>query len=163
MDTKGAGVRGGGSALKRLKSDLKSAGVLGGPKAKRRKTNNNNDAAGNKLRAFERKEKLTKLKGENPFELKFAKQKHDVLGKKTSAVSGRPGAMKIKAEEKVGRKETHVRFHLSWERFLTRSFLGFVLSLSTEDQIFVAGAQEGKARVSICGPSFRRKQPKAFS
>lgn len=84
----GAKAGRGGSALKRLKSDLKSAGVLG-PQAKKRRT----EPA--ELRGKPQR-------GENPFELKFTRAKHDVLGKSRAAVAGRPGATKIKAEERVG-------------------------------------------------------------
>ena len=86
----------GGSALKRLKGDMKDAGVLG-PKAKKRRTEDGADRA----RAIARTEKLAKLRGDNPFELKFARVKHDVLGRKTQTIAGRPGATRVKAEEKV--------------------------------------------------------------
>ncbi|KAI9019059.1 nucleolar protein 14 [Hyaloraphidium curvatum] len=85
----------GGSALKRLKRNLHDVGILG-PKAKRRKTAPAEQAA----KTIERKQKLSAVAGENPFELKFTRQKHDVLGRKSRGVQGRPGVSKVKGEEK---------------------------------------------------------------
>jgi hypothetical protein len=85
----------GGSALKRLKSTLNQANLLSSNPRKRSSTADATE------RTVRKKQKLAELRGENPFELKFAKRKHDVLGRKVEK-AGRPGATKVRAEEMVG-------------------------------------------------------------
>ncbi|CAG8819599.1 12139_t:CDS:1, partial [Gigaspora rosea] len=83
-------AKSGGSALKRLKSTLKEAKVIGhgsrssmSKKQKRKgRPNDKNDT----------KDKLEFLKNQiNPFELRVTKTKHNVLGRKVKGTQGRPG------------------------------------------------------------------------
>lgn len=78
----------GGSTLKRLKSNLKSLGLIGKQKISKRKHA--------KLAKGEKEERVAKLKKlqdqVNPFELKFNRKKHEVLGRKEKGVVGKPGA-----------------------------------------------------------------------
>ncbi|CAG8505790.1 27862_t:CDS:10 [Racocetra persica] len=94
----------GGSALKRLKSTLKEAEVIGHgsrsnmSKKQRRKgkpKDDKNDA----------KSKLGFLKNQlNPFELKITKTKHNVIGRKVKGTQGRPALKRQMGIEK--RKQT---------------------------------------------------------
>lgn len=84
----------GGSALKQLKTNLKTLGLIQARKPSRQ--------VRTKSEKEERVEKLNKLKNEvNPFELKFNRQKHDVLGRKIKGAVGNPGASKKRGYENV--------------------------------------------------------------
>ncbi|ORX48425.1 Nop14-like protein [Piromyces finnis] len=82
------------SALKRLKTRLKSSGIIG-------------ENVSSKKKGFDKKElrkktkeKLENLKKEtNPFEIKFTKQKHDIMGRKIKGIQGKPGQARSKAEK----------------------------------------------------------------
>ncbi|KAI8998168.1 nucleolar protein 14 [Gaertneriomyces semiglobifer] len=103
----GAKKASGGSALKRLKSTLKDAGVIGKhQKISKRKSQTQRAAA-----LAERKDARTivrkldvKARTNNPFELKINRQKHEILGRKVKGSVGRPGAVRKKGEEQ--RKKT---------------------------------------------------------
>ncbi|KAJ9070630.1 nucleolar complex protein 14 [Entomophthora muscae] len=81
------------SALKRLRSSLKEAGLTGvlgkskGSQTKKQRQGNNAIEAGKNQRG----EKLALIKDAfNPFEIKSSKSKHEVLGRKLKGASGRP-------------------------------------------------------------------------
>ncbi|CAG8476065.1 4191_t:CDS:2 [Ambispora gerdemannii] len=89
------GNRGGGSTLKRLKSSLKDAGLVGpglrkATSKKSRKKGNVSDAGKNLS-----EKRLEFIKNRvNPFEIKVTREKHEVLGRKVRGVQGRPGLKK---------------------------------------------------------------------
>ncbi|CAG8542688.1 2598_t:CDS:10, partial [Dentiscutata heterogama] len=98
-------TKSGGSALKRLKSTLKEAKVIGHgsrssmSKKQKRKGKPKGDDRNNT------KDKLEFLKNQiNPFELKVTKTKHNVLGRKVKGTQGRPGLKRQIGIEK--RKKT---------------------------------------------------------
>ncbi|KAJ1336749.1 hypothetical protein BSLG_007068 [Batrachochytrium salamandrivorans] len=78
----------GGSAIKRMKVALKSAGLIG-PESKARKVSKSRSQKDQVAAASARKDAkvvlrtmATTIKEGNPFEMKFAKQKHDIIGRK---------------------------------------------------------------------------------
>ncbi len=82
-------VKSGGSTLKRLKTTLRSAGVIGSIKKRNAKP-------------ADRAEKLKKITDRvNPFELKVTRQKHDVLGRKIKGAVGKPGVTRQVGHENV--------------------------------------------------------------
>ena len=86
----------GGSTLKRLRTNLKSAGLLA-PKPSNR----------GKKDIANRDNKLQKLRDTvNPFELKFNREKHQVMNRKTRGTTGKPGESKQKGHENVRRSNT---------------------------------------------------------
>jgi len=95
------------SALYRLKSSLKEAGAIG-PNARaslskkdRKKGRPTAASAKNDLN-----KKLAHIKDAmNPFEIKLTRQKHDVLGRKTKGVQGKPTLSKQVGEENVRAKK----------------------------------------------------------
>ncbi|KAF8424701.1 nucleolar protein 14 [Tirmania nivea] len=86
------------SQLKRLKTSLKAAGVIGNQKSKKEKLRN--AKAGSDARV-DKQSKLRNIREEfNPFELKTTRVKHDVSGRgKLKGVQGRPGISKQIGEE----------------------------------------------------------------
>eukprot|EP00842_Homolaphlyctis_polyrhiza_P004176 jgi/Hompol1/475/HPOL_004516-RA len=95
----------GGSAVKRLKETLKTAGIIGAG-SKVRKVSKKRSAKAQIAAATARKEAKTTLRQmaeatrtSNPFEMKFAKPKHDVMGRRIKGVTGRPGQTKKRSEE----------------------------------------------------------------
>ncbi|ORZ39919.1 nucleolar protein 14 [Catenaria anguillulae PL171] len=88
----------GGSTLKRLKTTLKTAGLIGPQKAAAKKaakaTATRPSALAQKADAI-----LKSLRSNNPFELKVQKTKHDVLGRKLKGSQGRPGLTRQKGLE----------------------------------------------------------------
>ncbi|EGF80455.1 hypothetical protein BATDEDRAFT_11405 [Batrachochytrium dendrobatidis JAM81] len=95
----------GGSAIKRMKSALKTAGLIG-PESKVRKVGKNQSKKAQVAAASAHQNAKTLLrsmaaasKESNPFEMKFTKLKHEVIGKKTKGVTGRPGQTKKKSED----------------------------------------------------------------
>lgn len=83
-----------GSVLKRLKSSLKSVGLIGNGITKK-----------SKKRSSDRrdiKEKLSELNTkENPFEIKINRKKHEVLGQRIKGSSGKPTISRQKGNENV--------------------------------------------------------------
>ncbi|KAJ3163353.1 nucleolar complex protein 14 [Irineochytrium annulatum] len=96
----------GGSALKKMRTTLKTAGVIGKPQAKKAKTS----AAKASISASKRESRktmqeiATDAQSRNPFEFQFSRQKHPVLGRKVKGVAGKPMKQRKKAEE--NRKKT---------------------------------------------------------
>ncbi|CAG8656303.1 1354_t:CDS:2, partial [Paraglomus occultum] len=89
-----------GSALKRLKSTLKDAGLIGQkPSKKLRKTARGSGSSVSAASKKKLEETLT-----NPFELRETKTKHEVIGRTVKGVKGRPGLMKRVGTE--NRKKT---------------------------------------------------------
>ncbi|KAH6563837.1 hypothetical protein BASA60_010549 [Batrachochytrium salamandrivorans] len=95
----------GGSAIKRMKVALKSAGLIG-PESKARKVSKSRSQKDQVAAASARKDAkvvlrtmATTIKEGNPFEMKFAKQKHDIIGRKVKGSIGRPGQTKKKSED----------------------------------------------------------------
>ncbi|CAG8556427.1 17304_t:CDS:10 [Acaulospora colombiana] len=97
-------AKNGGSALKRLKTSLKEAGIIGSTSrknvSKRQKKKGNPKEVGKN----DTKTKIDHINKTNPFELKITKTKHDVLGRKVKGVQGRPGLKRQIGIEK--RKKT---------------------------------------------------------
>ncbi|CAG8476649.1 6796_t:CDS:10 [Acaulospora morrowiae] len=95
----------GGSALKRLKTTLKEAGIIGpnsrsGISKKQKRKGEPKEIGKNNI-----KSKIGHINGKvNPFELKVTRTKHNVLGKKVKGVQGRPGLKRQIGVEK--RKKT---------------------------------------------------------
>jgi len=82
------------SALKRLKTRLKNSGIIG------QNVNSKKKGFDKKELKKKTKEKLDNLKKEtNPFEIKFTKQKHDIMGRKIKGIQGKPGQARSKAEQ----------------------------------------------------------------
>ncbi|KAL2916462.1 nucleolar complex protein 14 [Polyrhizophydium stewartii] len=95
----------GGSAIKRLKESLKTAGIIG-PQAKARRVSKNRSKKDQVAAQSARKDAKTALRTmaaagreANPFEMKFARPKHEVIGRKVKGVTGRPGLTKKKSED----------------------------------------------------------------
>ena len=86
-----------GSALKRLKSTLKDAGLLGQKPSK--KSRKNARGSGGNVSAASRKKLEETLT--NPFEFRETKTKHEVIGRTVKGVKGRPGLMKRVGNENV--------------------------------------------------------------
>ncbi|RKP07461.1 nucleolar protein 14, partial [Thamnocephalis sphaerospora] len=102
------------SALKRLKQSLSSAGLIG-PTARtqhgKNKQKKTRGAAGDAGAMAERKKRLAQVEQAlNPFETKTTRQKHEVVGRKTKGIVGRPGLTKQVGEEKR-RKTLLVEMH----------------------------------------------------
>ncbi|KAI9168116.1 nucleolar complex protein 14 [Blastocladiella emersonii ATCC 22665] len=80
----------GGSTLKRLKANLKSAGLIGAKagksKAAAKTAQPRQSALAQRADAV-----LRSIRSNNPFEAKVTKTKHDVLGRKIKGAQGRPG------------------------------------------------------------------------
>ncbi|KAI9331128.1 nucleolar protein 14 [Zopfochytrium polystomum] len=84
----------GGSAIRTIKSALKSAGAIGRPKASKKK------AAFNQRRSGPGAGRPgAPVLPENPFEKKITRPKHDVLGRKVKGVVGKPMMQRRRAEE----------------------------------------------------------------
>ena len=87
----------GGSTLKKLRANLKDAGLLTRPSKKGDKKKINT--------AESRLEKLKKVNDRvNPFELKFNREKHDVLNRKRKGTEGKPAESRLRGHE--NRKKT---------------------------------------------------------
>lgn len=99
----------GGSTLRQLKTSLKDLGLVGARRPAKKRTIAAGKATATRSEKEERQAKLAKLHAANPngFELKFNKQKHDVMGRRVrgSAV-GKPGVARKKGHESVGGGET---------------------------------------------------------
>ncbi|KAJ1340508.1 hypothetical protein BSLG_004894 [Batrachochytrium salamandrivorans] len=88
-----------------MKVALKSAGLIG-PESKARKVSKSRSQKDQVAAASARKDAkvvlrtmATTIKEGNPFEMKFAKQKHDIIGRKVKGSIGRPGQTKKKSED----------------------------------------------------------------
>jgi len=95
----------GGSALKRLKNSLKTAGIIG--PGSRASTSKKNKKRGNpsEVGKHDRADKLSLIKGEmNPFEMKVTNAKFEVLGRKVKGAVGKPALTKQVGED--NRKKT---------------------------------------------------------
>ncbi|RKO85457.1 Nop14-like family-domain-containing protein [Blyttiomyces helicus] len=103
----------GGSALKRLKTTLKDAGLIGPAALKTRVSKKRSQKVQSAAMGARKELKTTlasmaaKAKDNNPFELKHATPKHDVLNRKVKGVQGRPGVTRKRGEE--ARKKTIMR------------------------------------------------------
>jgi len=118
----------GPSALKSLKNSLKNAGLIG-PKPKRvakSKVNKLSEAASAKREVREKLKKFNATSGSNPFELKFTKQKHEVLGRKLKGVKGKPGVTRKRAEETVSKLYYIIFFGLTIFFVSVLFILGFI-------------------------------------
>jgi nucleolar protein 14 len=92
----------GGSALKRLKNSLKTAGLIG--PGSRASTSKKNKKRGNptEVGKHDRADKLSLIKGEmNPFEMKVTNTKFDILGRKVKGAVGKPALTKQVGEDNV--------------------------------------------------------------
>ncbi|KAI9350805.1 nucleolar protein 14 [Obelidium mucronatum] len=97
----------GGSALKRLRTTLKSSGAIGVPVPSRKKRLHQSNDGKQSVKSAMKQQLRTVDKTasqNNPFERQFARLKHDVLGRKVKGVEGKPMAQRKKAEE--NRKKT---------------------------------------------------------
>ncbi|KAG2186157.1 hypothetical protein INT43_002595 [Umbelopsis isabellina] len=95
----------GGSALKRLKNSLKTAGLIG--PGSRASTSKKNKKRGNptEVGKHDRADKLSLIKGEmNPFEMKVTNTKFEILGRKVKGAVGKPALTKQVGED--NRKKT---------------------------------------------------------
>ncbi|KAI9289340.1 nucleolar protein 14 [Umbelopsis sp. AD052] len=95
----------GGSALKRLKNSLKTAGIIG--QTSRASLSKKDKKRGNpsEVGKHDRAEKLNLIKGEmNPFEMKVTNTKFEVLGRKVKGAVGKPALTKQVGED--NRKKT---------------------------------------------------------
>jgi nucleolar protein 14 len=90
----------GGSVLKKLRTQLKAAGIIGQTKNKDGK-NSKNRKSGGKDNAGNRKPRTRELA--NPFETKLTRRKHEVIGQKIRGAVGKPGVSRKRGEEKVFR------------------------------------------------------------
>jgi len=135
--TKGSG----GSAVRRLRTTLKDAGVLGswskkdkvaGGAAGKKKVRTSGGAGGGDV-----------LKLESPFEVKVTRRKHEIVGRKAKGVEGRPGLAKAKAIQK--RNETLLPEYLGRGRvseFVDRRFGETDPTLSLEEKMVERFAKE---------------------
>lgn len=92
----------GGSALKRLKNSLKTAGIIG--PGSRASTSKKDKKRGNpsEVGKHDRADKLSLIKGEmNPFEMKVTNAKFEVLGRKVKGAVGKPALTKQVGEDNV--------------------------------------------------------------
>ncbi|KAI9142636.1 nucleolar protein 14 [Paraphysoderma sedebokerense] len=88
-----------GSALTRLKSTLKDAGVIGPKRQQLSKRVKKNKGLAKDVRK-ELNSKLDSIrKSVNPFEVKVTKQKHEVMGRKVKGAVGQPGIARQKSME----------------------------------------------------------------
>jgi nucleolar protein 14 len=84
----------GGSALKKLRSELRGVGLLGNKKnSLKKKRSATSPAQVERIQAV--------LKKENPFEFQVNRQKHEVLGRRVKGVVGRPGVSRLRGYETV--------------------------------------------------------------
>ncbi|KAJ3007859.1 UNVERIFIED_CONTAM: nucleolar complex protein 14 [Siphonaria sp. JEL0065] len=107
MGTQRKPVNSGGSALKRLRTTLKTSGAIGVavPSKKKRFLVAKEGKVGVKAQMKQTLRQVDKTHSlNNPFEKQFARLKHDVLGRKVKGVEGKPMAQRKKAEE--NRKKT---------------------------------------------------------
>ncbi len=81
----------GGSVLKKLRTHLKAAGVIGQPKGKKSKVKGKQGQT-----VKPRTREIS-----NPFEIKSTRRKHEVIGQKVRGVVGKPGISRKRGEEKV--------------------------------------------------------------
>ena len=90
----------GGSALNRLKNNLKQLGLLNAKVSKKKKAGKTSSQS--PMERESRREKFEKLhSAPNPFELKVNRTKHDVLGRKVKGTIGRPGVSRMRGNEVV--------------------------------------------------------------
>ncbi|KNC95834.1 uncharacterized protein SPPG_08777 [Spizellomyces punctatus DAOM BR117] len=138
----------GGSALKKLKSTLKEAGVLG----KHHKISKKKSATHRASALSARKEAVQTLRDltsrqTNPFELQFTRTKHDVLNRKVKGAQGRPGAVRKRGEE--NRKKT-LAVEMDRKRkesaFVDRRFGENDPSMSMEDKMLERFMKERSKR-----------------
>ncbi|OBZ82885.1 putative nucleolar complex protein 14 [Choanephora cucurbitarum] len=95
----------GGSALKRLKKSLHTAGVVGQTSKASRSKKDRKRGAPTEVGKNDADKKLALIRGEfNPFEQKTQKAKFDILGRKLKGSSGKPTLSKQVGEE--NRKKT---------------------------------------------------------
>ncbi|KNE68437.1 hypothetical protein AMAG_19806 [Allomyces macrogynus ATCC 38327] len=87
----------GGSTLKRLKDNLKKAGVIGVKTSK--KIAKSTTPARKSSLAQRADEVLKSIRSKNPFEQKVNRTKHDVLGRKLKGSRGQPGLTRQKGLE----------------------------------------------------------------
>ncbi|KAF0446050.1 Nop14-like protein [Gigaspora margarita] len=142
-------AKSGGSALKRLKSTLKEAKVIGHgsrssmSKKQKRKGKPKDDKN-------DTKDKLEFLKNQiNPFELRVTKTKHNVLGRKVKGIQGRPGLKRQIGIEK--RKQTLLVEMESRNKvggLIDRRFGENDPTLSLEEKMLERFAREKKQRHS---------------
>ena len=92
----------GKSSLTKLKDNLKNAGVIG-PKARQMDKNIQKSKKGNRSNMKDIRSRLKDVQSANvnPFELKFTRQKHQVLGRVMKGVKGKPGLTRKRGEEMV--------------------------------------------------------------
>ncbi|TPX68187.1 hypothetical protein SpCBS45565_g03263 [Spizellomyces sp. 'palustris'] len=138
----------GGSALKKLKSSLKEAGVLG----KHHKISKKKSATHRASALSARKEAVQTVRDltsrqTNPFELQFTRTKHDVLNRKVKGAQGRPGAVRKRGEE--NRKKT-LAVEMDRKRkesaFVDRRFGENDPSMSMEDKMLERFMKEKSKR-----------------
>jgi nucleolar protein 14 len=95
----------GGSALKRLKKSLQTAGVVGQDSKASRSKKDRKRGNPSEVGKNDADKKLSLIQGEfNPFEQKTQKQKFEILGRKMKGVTGKPTLSKQIGEENVRSK-----------------------------------------------------------
>ncbi|KAI8971398.1 nucleolar protein 14 [Pilobolus umbonatus] len=101
----GAPKGGGGSALKRLKKSLQTAGIIGQTSKASRSKKDRKKGLPTEVGKNKDDRKLNVIRGEfNPFEKKVQNTKFEILGRKMKGVSGKPTLSKQIGEE--NRKKT---------------------------------------------------------
>jgi nucleolar protein 14 len=92
----------GGSALKKLKQSISENRI----QEKLQKVGKRKSKNAQQAQVVQRREARSELRNlqkknqqNNPFEQRFAKQKHDVLGRNLKGMQGRPGQVRARAEE----------------------------------------------------------------
>lgn len=92
----------GGSALKRLKTSLRSAGVVGNQSKSSRSKKQRKRGVPTEVGKNSTADKLKVIRDEfNPFEIKQQRTKFDVMGRKVKGVGGKPALNKQIGEENV--------------------------------------------------------------
>lgn len=103
----------GGSALKRLKTSLQSAGVVGQQSKASRSKKDRKKGKPSEVGKVDHSAKLAVIRGEfNPYEMKTTRTKFDVVGRKIKGVSGKPTLSKQVGEDNVSISTTNQRLYL---------------------------------------------------
>ncbi|TPX58020.1 hypothetical protein PhCBS80983_g03428 [Powellomyces hirtus] len=148
----------GGSALKRLKASLKSAGVIGKHQkiSKKKSTTQRAAALGERKEAREILRGLsTKARDTNPFETKINRQKHDVLNRKIKGATGKPGVVRKRGEENRTRTlAVEMDRRNKDSAFVDRRFGERDATMSLEDKMLERFMKEKSKRAADRGSMF---------
>ncbi|KAI3647032.1 hypothetical protein MP228_007253 [Amoeboaphelidium protococcarum] len=143
--------KGGGSVLKRLKSNLKDLGLIG-PQKKSGASNKGTKAGdGGRDTILTKREKLAKLHNRiSPFELKVNRQKHQVLNRVVKGSVGKPMISRKKGYE--NRSKTLLQEHNQKDKvssFTDRRFGENDSKMTAEEKMLARFAKEKRRKSEL--------------